>query len=161
MRILIAVDADTTAITAATTRLFPDAECVVFSAVDLPTMVVPDTAFSGAAAFPPSVEQLDAAEAAAAGVAASAQRELTDADAGETVQAVTAIGDAGPAICEEAETIGADVIVVGRGERSWLSRLFAPSVSDYVVRHAPCPVLVVREGATSDRVANAQAAHAN
>jgi nucleotide-binding universal stress UspA family protein len=42
------------------------------------------------------------------------------------------------------EEIGASVIVVGSRGRSRLTRLLAGSVSDSVVRHAPCPVLVVR-----------------
>ena len=52
---------------------------------------------------------------------------------------------------EVAETIaasareeGADLIVMGTHGRSGLSRLFAGSVAEEVVRHAPCATLVVR-----------------
>jgi nucleotide-binding universal stress UspA family protein len=142
MRVLLAVDLDHEAVTATTARLFPHAEFVVFSAVELQTVVVPDTLITGAAAFPPSVEELELAESVAEDATTSAQRGL--AQAGERAEVVTAVGNAAVAICEEAETIGADVIVVGHTERGWFSRLVDPSVSSYVLKHAPCPVLVVR-----------------
>lgn len=53
-------------------------------------------------------------------------------------------GDAGPRICELAEEEGADLVVLGTHDRSGWSRLWFGSVSDHVVHHAPCPVLVVR-----------------
>ena len=55
-----------------------------------------------------------------------------------------AAGDPATKIIEVAAEIGADLIVVGTGDRSWLSRVITPSVSDEVVNNAPCPVLVVR-----------------
>ena len=55
------------------------------------------------------------------------------------------IGDVAKTICRLAEELGVDVIVVGSHGRTGLERLFLGSVSEHVVRHAPCPVLVVRE----------------
>ena len=52
-------------------------------------------------------------------------------------------GDAGRALLETAESIGADVVVVGRRERNALRRLWLGSVSARVVRRAECDVLVV------------------
>lgn len=47
-------------------------------------------------------------------------------------------------IVEVAEQMGADVIVVGsHGYKAW-ERLLIGSVSDSVVHHAPCSVLVIR-----------------
>jgi nucleotide-binding universal stress UspA family protein len=46
-----------------------------------------------------------------------------------------------------AEELGADLIVVGRRDRGQIRRALAGSVSDSVVRHARCPVLVVGAGA--------------
>ena len=54
-------------------------------------------------------------------------------------------GDAGPALCRLAERSGADLIVVGSHGRNAISRLFLGSTSQYVVQHAPCAVLVVRQ----------------
>ena len=51
-------------------------------------------------------------------------------------------GPAGPVICELAEDRGAAAIVVGSHGRSGLARAILGSVSDHVVRHAPCPVVV-------------------
>ncbi|MFP5321254.1 MAG: universal stress protein [Acidimicrobiia bacterium] len=53
-------------------------------------------------------------------------------------------GDVGPTICKVAEEEGVDLVVLGTHDRSRWSRLWFGSVSDHVVRHAPCPVLVVR-----------------
>ena len=53
-------------------------------------------------------------------------------------------GDAGEAIIAAANSEGADLIVVGSHGRSGVSRFFIGSVSDYVVRHSHCPVMVVR-----------------
>ena len=53
-------------------------------------------------------------------------------------------GDVAPTICEVARELGVDAIVVGSHTRGVVGRLVAGSVSEHVVRRAPCPVLVVR-----------------
>jgi nucleotide-binding universal stress UspA family protein len=60
------------------------------------------------------------------------------------VTTVIEAGDPADVICRTAERLGSDVIVVGSHGRTGLGRLFLGSVSEHVVRHAPCPVLVVR-----------------
>jgi nucleotide-binding universal stress UspA family protein len=59
-------------------------------------------------------------------------------------QVVGEVGDPAQAILEAALHHQADVIVVGSHDRSWLTRLFMPSVTGSVVRDANVPVLVVR-----------------
>jgi nucleotide-binding universal stress UspA family protein len=54
------------------------------------------------------------------------------------------IGEAGRQICQLAQDWGADLIAIGRRGRSGLSELILGSVSNYVVHHAPCSVLVVQ-----------------
>jgi nucleotide-binding universal stress UspA family protein len=49
---------------------------------------------------------------------------------------------------KEAEDRGADVIVVGSHGRTGVKRLFLGSVSERVVRHATCPVLVIHSEET-------------
>jgi nucleotide-binding universal stress UspA family protein len=53
-------------------------------------------------------------------------------------------GDPAESIIEAAKSEGADIIVVGSHGRAALGRALIGSVSDQVVRHAPCPVMVVR-----------------
>ena len=48
------------------------------------------------------------------------------------------------AILEHARQWGADLIVVGLHDRSRMERFLAGSVSEYMVKHAPCSVLVLK-----------------
>jgi nucleotide-binding universal stress UspA family protein len=64
--------------------------------------------------------------------------------AGADAQGITWEGAAGESIVDVAEAESADLIVVGTHERGAVGRLFLGSVSDHVVRHASCPVMVVR-----------------
>jgi universal stress protein A len=58
--------------------------------------------------------------------------------------AVRISGSPAVAIVQYARSIGAGVIVMGTHGRDGVSRLLMGSVAEHVVRHAPCPVLVVR-----------------
>jgi len=53
-------------------------------------------------------------------------------------------GSPGEAIVDVARSEQVDMVVVGSHGRGMVGRFFVGSVSEYVVRHAPCPVLVVR-----------------
>ena len=53
------------------------------------------------------------------------------------------MGSPGRTICTLAKTWAADLIVVGSHGRKGISELFLGSVSNYVMHHAPCSVLVV------------------
>ena len=53
-------------------------------------------------------------------------------------------GDPGEAIVDAATAEHASLIVLGSHGRRGVERSFFGSVSDHVVRHAPCPVVVVR-----------------
>jgi nucleotide-binding universal stress UspA family protein len=50
----------------------------------------------------------------------------------------------GATIVGVAREMHADVLVIGSSSKGWLTRLFRGSVSDYVVHHSPCPVMVIR-----------------
>ena len=54
------------------------------------------------------------------------------------------LGQPVEAICEIARTMAADLVVVGARGHNAAQRFLLGSVSDRVVHHAPCPVLVVR-----------------
>ena len=55
------------------------------------------------------------------------------------------MGGAAEEIVKLGEEIGAGLIVVGRRGSGGMRRALMGSVSDSVVRHAHCPVLVVRK----------------
>jgi nucleotide-binding universal stress UspA family protein len=55
-------------------------------------------------------------------------------------------GDPGPTIASAAEDLLVDVVVVGQSEKSLIERAVLGSVSTSLIRNAPCPVLVVRDG---------------
>lgn len=54
------------------------------------------------------------------------------------------VGDPGKKICKTAKEWGANLIAIGRRGRRGLSELLLGSVSNYVVHHAHCSVLVVQ-----------------
>ena len=51
-------------------------------------------------------------------------------------------GDPGSALCDLAGSLPASVVVLGTRGRGGLRRAVLGSVSDFVVRNAPCPVVV-------------------
>lgn len=55
------------------------------------------------------------------------------------------------ALCELAEEQGVDMIVMATHGRTGLARLLIGSVAEAVVRHAPCPVLLLRSKARESR----------
>ena len=79
-------------------------------------------------------------------------REVLDAEVGKVrsaggtvVEAHLIEGRIAPEIVALAEEIGAGLIVMGSRGHGGIRRALMGSVSDAVVRHAHCPVLVVRE----------------
>ena len=74
-----------------------------------------------------------------------AQEEKVRAVGGTVAQAHLRMGKADHEIVTLAEEIGAGLIVIGGRGRGGIRRALMGSVSDSVVRHAHCPVLVVRQ----------------
>jgi nucleotide-binding universal stress UspA family protein len=68
---------------------------------------------------------------------------------GATATSLIWDGDPGEAIVDAADAEHADLIVVGSHERTPVGRFFLGSVSDFVVRRARAPVMVVRPGAVA------------
>ena len=66
------------------------------------------------------------------------------ADVKPDAKALVSLGPVGPTICAVAEREAVDLIVLGTHDTGLWSRLWFGSVSDHVVKHAPCSVLIVR-----------------
>ena len=73
-----------------------------------------------------------------------AQVRRIEADGGAVAQAHLRVGKPDEQIVALAEEIGAGLIVVGSRGLGGIRQLLIGSVSDSVVRHAHCPVLIVR-----------------
>ena len=70
----------------------------------------------------------------------------------DDVEAIVLEGDPGREICRFAETGRVGLIVLATTGRGGLKRAMLGSVSDHVVRNAPCPVLTVGPAATEPGV---------
>jgi nucleotide-binding universal stress UspA family protein len=63
---------------------------------------------------------------------------------GVTARTLSVDGYSGTAVVRIAEREGADLIVMGAVGRSMVEEALVGSISQYVVRHAHCPVLIVK-----------------
>ena len=90
---------------------------------------------------PEMILAADTTQAAKEGVDALVQK------VGDAVmcRAVVRVGKPADEIVEAATQGGADLIILSTHGRSGLAHLLLGSTAEQVVRHAPCPVLVVRE----------------
>ena len=88
------------------------------------------------------VERMD--QRRAAREAAAQQLVVRGRQAGVPVTFMVWEGEPGPSIVEAATAEQVDMVVVGTHGRGAVGRLLIGSVSDFVLRNAPCPVLVVR-----------------
>jgi len=99
-------------------------------------------------AYPGEVGPSDRVEIEAAVLATATQRLTefaTQQRTGKVSVAIRALlGDPFSAICQTAEQAQADLIVMGSHGRTGLAHVLLGSVAERVVRHAPCPVLIVR-----------------
>ena len=77
--------------------------------------------------------------------ALDAEVERVKAAGGRVVEAHLSMGSPDAEIVKLADDIGAGLIVVGSRGLGGIRRALIGSVSDSVVRHAHCPVMVVRE----------------
>ena len=108
----------------------------VVEAVD-PTLLT-GTGMAAGVMSPQDFEQLEADRETESRAVLEATRTalgLTDAET------IVVAGSPGHSLCELAEELPASVIVLGTRGRGGIRRAVLGSVSDHVVRNAPCPVL--------------------
>jgi nucleotide-binding universal stress UspA family protein len=72
------------------------------------------------------------------------QAEQIGSDGGKVAETHFRSGDPDKEILRTAESLGVGLIVIGSRGLGAVSRMLIGSVSDSIVRHAHCPVLVVR-----------------
>ena len=63
----------------------------------------------------------------------------------------TATGKPGEVICQVADEVAAVMIITGTRSLGKMKRTILGSVSDYLVNHATCPVMVIRDPAEVER----------
>lgn len=116
-------------------------EIKIVSIVD---MAIPITLNTYEGVAPTTLEIENNARENAHKILADTAAELALSFPNSTITTEVLLGSPDSKIVENAEEIGADIIVVGsHGYNRW-ERLLLGSVSDSVVRHSHCSVLVVR-----------------
>jgi nucleotide-binding universal stress UspA family protein len=144
MHVLIATDGSQLSVDAARRGVALLAHASAVTLLSIITEIPGDDAggFEGSVYTPEEAGQLWEAEQRVA------MEELQRTAAGLTgceVDFRVDIGDPAQTICQVAEELPADVIIMGSHGRTGLKRMLLGSVSEHVVRHAPCPVLVSHE----------------
>ncbi|AFY68030.1 universal stress protein [Geitlerinema sp. PCC 7407] len=72
------------------------------------------------------------------------QAEAALADSGIDVSSQIQIGEPGPLICQLAQHHQSDLIIVGSDRRPAFRNIRLNATGDYLIHHAPCPVLLCR-----------------
>lgn len=145
LRVVIATDGSERSIEAvrqAPEVLPGDAELVLVTAI--PARLHPNedaTGFAGPAVTPDEADRIHRADVIAAHAALAA---TAAAFGPEPIRQEVLEGPAGEAICAFAEHEDAGMLVVGSHGKGFVAATVLGSVSSHLVRHAPCPVLVIR-----------------
>ena len=148
MKCLVATDGSETALAAvqqAKALLRPEAHFVLVTVI--PEREDPLETAGGFEGPLLTEEEADAefAKDQADGQAALERTMVAVGDDTVDIRLIPALEQPGHAIVEWARETDADLIVIGARRHGLLKRIFTGSISDYVVHHAPCPVLVVRD----------------
>lgn len=133
-------DLATSALSAGLSLLGTDGPFIVVTAIPAPDpMLVTGTGFAGGTM---TQEEYDAADQAHLDEATAIGREASQELGLDDARVMVVRGDAGPAVCALATELSARAIVVGTRGRGGVKRAVLGSVSDHIVRNAPCPVVV-------------------
>ena len=103
------------------------------------SMVSGVSGFGGGTMTP---EQYDRQRHAEREAVEEALRQTVSALGIDGAETVVVEGDPASALCELAATLPATVMVAGTHGRGGLKRALLGSVSDHLVRHAPCPIVI-------------------
>jgi nucleotide-binding universal stress UspA family protein len=140
--VIVAVDGSDTALQAARAGLAivrPEAAVVVVTVVEPSDAHLPVSGFAGNVMSAEEVDNEDEARAAEATAHLEAAAAALGLDVGQTA---LLYGVPGMAICDYAAERSAQAIVIGSRGLGRIKRALLGSVSDYVVRNSPCPVVI-------------------
>jgi nucleotide-binding universal stress UspA family protein len=143
--VLVAVDGSDTSLDAARAGLAllaDDTPVVIVTVVETsdPTLVTG----AGMAGGVMSADELDVLDDARLAEGEASLAAATGSLGRPGAEALVVRGDAGSALCDLARERNASAIVMGSRGRGGIKRALLGSVSDYVVRNAPCPVIITR-----------------
>ena len=142
--VIVAVDGSDAALQAAHDGLGiarPDVEGVIVTVVEPDEDAMPVSGFAGTGMSREEIEAEDEARTAAAREDLAAAAAALGAPVSQTL---VLRGSPGAALCDIAAERSARAIVMGSRGRGGLKRALLGSVSDYVVRNSPCPVVITR-----------------
>jgi nucleotide-binding universal stress UspA family protein len=100
---------------------------------------------SGLAGPTATIHELEAVRVRARAAGEALLEQAKVALARENIETRILEGRPGPELCALASELSALAIVMGTRGRGGIRRALLGSVSDYVVRNAPCPVVVIGE----------------
>lgn len=142
MRFLVAYDGTDGAVAA----LAAAAKLARASAAEVTVLHVLNPLIDAADIVAPTTREALAKVADASRTALTARLEALDLVADVRIEQLTHGEDDWEHVVHVAQDIEADIVVIGSRRSSGLAGALLGSVSGAVVRHAPCPVLVVRPG---------------
>ncbi len=120
--------------------LRPEGKVLIVTVVEAADpMLITGTGFAGGTMSPEDYEELNQQTETDATALVKQAADLLAIEGAETH---VLRGAPGPAVCEFAEHVSARAIVIGSRGRGGFKRALLGSVSDFVVRNAPCPVVI-------------------
>jgi nucleotide-binding universal stress UspA family protein len=127
----------------------PDATVIAVSVIDTVAQILAQATpsgwgYDGGRIAVEAAEGAVAAERAEAEATLAALKTELEATGAKNVRTAIIEGHPGTAIVDAATAEHADIVVMATHGRSGLGRAVLGSVADHVMRHAPCPVLLVR-----------------
>jgi nucleotide-binding universal stress UspA family protein len=112
-----------------------------------PSLAEDATGHAGSTMTPAEVEEQHREARSHGQVAVEATKKALETRGTPTavrVETFVVEGEPGAALCRFAADVSATAVIVGSRGRGWIRRTLLGSVSDYIVRNAPCSVVVTR-----------------
>lgn len=155
MKILVATDGSdysTAAVVELSRMPFPpNTEVRIISVFENPMLAAPGVVPLGGSVGNYYEEAMDNAKKSAEDTVKDARRVLQEKNANLSVTTTVVNGLPKITILEEAEAMGADLIVVGSHGHGAFTRFLLGSVSQSISVHADCSVLIVRKPNTKNK----------